>query len=65
MSTNETVFKEKSSLKASDLKHRNTINHNIGKYNAVVPVGKSQFEDVHFARETAKNIKWRDRKSVV
>ena len=58
MSTNETVFKEKSSLKASDLKHRRTINYNIGKYNAIVPVGKSQFEDVHFARETAKNIKW-------
>jgi L-lactate dehydrogenase complex protein LldF len=59
MSTNQTVFKEKSSLKASDLKHRRTINYNIGKYNAVVPVGKSQFEDVHFARETAKNIKWK------
>jgi L-lactate dehydrogenase complex protein LldF len=59
MATNQTVFKEKSSLKASDLKHRRTINYNIGKYNAVVPVGKSQFEDVHFARETAKNIKWK------
>ena len=59
MSTNESVFKEKSSLKASDLKHRRTINYNIGKYNAVVPIGKSQFDDVHFVREKAKNIKWK------
>lgn len=53
------TFKEKSKLKALDLIHRNTINYNIGKYNAVVPIGKKQFSNVDFAREKAKSIKWR------
>jgi len=53
------VFKEKSFDKAADLKHRKTINYNIGKYNAVVPVGKKQFSDLEFVREKAKNIKWK------
>lgn len=52
-------FMEKSSVKAADLKHRNTIGFNIGKYNLKVPEGKAQFEDVHIVRERAKNIKWR------
>ena len=59
MSTIASIFKDKSTVKAADLKHRDTINHNIGKYNAVVPIGKSQFDDVHFAREKAKNLKWK------
>jgi L-lactate dehydrogenase complex protein LldF len=53
------VFKEKSFDKAADLKHRKTINYNIGKYNAVVPVGKKQFSDLEFVREKAKNLKWK------
>ncbi len=52
-------FKQKSFDKAADLKHRKTINHNIGKYDAVVPVGKQQFADLDFVREKAKNIKWK------
>ena len=52
-------FKEKSRIKAADLIHRNTINYNIGKYNAVVPIGKKQFSDIEFAREKAKSIKWK------
>lgn len=52
-------FKEKSFDKAADLKHRKTINYNIGKYDAVVPVGKKQFADLDFVREKAKNIKWK------
>ena len=59
MSTTAAVFKEKSALKAADLKHRNTINYNISKYNAVVPAGKAQFADVDLVRERAKNIKWK------
>jgi L-lactate dehydrogenase complex protein LldF len=50
---------ENSAIKAADLEHRRKINFNIGKYNAVVPQGKSQFADVHLARERAKNIKWK------
>ena len=45
--------------KASDLEHRRKINFNIGKYNAVVPAGKSQFQDVELARQRAKNLKWK------
>ncbi|HVY75422.1 MAG TPA: LutB/LldF family L-lactate oxidation iron-sulfur protein [Puia sp.] len=52
-------FADKSRVKAADLGHRQTINFNIGKYDAVVPVGKQQFDQVGLARERAKNIKWR------
>lgn len=52
-------FITKSALKASDKQHRKTINFNIGKYNATVPLGKQQFEALDTARERAKNIKWR------
>jgi L-lactate dehydrogenase complex protein LldF len=59
MSENSESFIQKSTIKAADLEHRRKINFNIGKYNAVVPQGKSQFADVHLARERAKNIKWK------
>ena len=39
-------FIAKSTIKAADREHRRKINFNIAKYNAVVPVGKQQFEDV-------------------
>ena len=53
------IFKEKSFGKAADLQHRKKINYNIGKYNAVVPIGKQQFDNLEFVREKAKNIKWK------
>ena len=59
MSETSETFLEKSSLKAADMEHRRKINFNIGRYNAAVPAGKEQFENVHLARERAKNIKWR------
>jgi L-lactate dehydrogenase complex protein LldF len=52
-------FIAKSTEKAADIEHRRKINYNIGKYNSVVPQGKSQFSDVHLARERAKNLKWK------
>ncbi|ASZ10554.1 iron-sulfur cluster-binding protein [Chitinophaga pendula] len=52
-------FLEKSEQKAADLNHRKTINYNIGKYNAAVKNGKTQFTELPTARERAKNIKWR------
>jgi L-lactate dehydrogenase complex protein LldF len=58
------IFLDKSSVKATDLDHRNKINYNIGKYNAVVPLGKQQFDNLHLARERAKNIKWRSLESL-
>ncbi|MGV3767257.1 MAG: LutB/LldF family L-lactate oxidation iron-sulfur protein [Chitinophagaceae bacterium] len=59
MSQTAASFIAKSTVKAADLDHRNKINFNISKYNAVVPMGKMQFSDVHLARERAKNVKWR------
>ena len=59
MSNNAASFIAKSTVKAADLEHRRKINFNIGKYNAVVPKGKAQFDNVLLARERAKNAKWR------
>jgi L-lactate dehydrogenase complex protein LldF len=59
MSETSDIFIEKSEIKAVDLEHRKKINFNIGRYNAVVPIGKTQFADEHLARERAKNTKWR------
>jgi L-lactate dehydrogenase complex protein LldF len=59
MSESSTTFQAKSIIKSADLDHRQKINFNIGKYNAIVPVGKSQFENADLVRERGKNIKWR------
>ncbi|MFT3909974.1 MAG: LutB/LldF family L-lactate oxidation iron-sulfur protein [Ferruginibacter sp.] len=59
MSQTSETFTAKSSIKAADLEHRRKINFNIGRYNAAVPQGKSQFDNVNLARERAKNTKWR------
>src|SRR5665647_309814 len=59
MSESASTFKAKSTVKSADLEHRQKINFNIGKYNAAVPQGKQQFENINLARERAKNIKWR------
>jgi L-lactate dehydrogenase complex protein LldF len=59
MSESAASFIAKSTVRAADLEHRRKINFNIGKYNAVVPVGKSQFADLSTVRERAKNLKWR------
>ena len=59
MTEQASTFIAKSTIKAADLEHRRTINHNIGKYNAAVPAGKLQFYDLNLARERAKNVKWR------
>jgi L-lactate dehydrogenase complex protein LldF len=52
-------FIAKSTVKAADKEHRRKINFNISRYNAVVPQGKKQFQNVMLARERAKNAKWR------
>jgi len=59
MSEQSSIFATKSKEKSGDRDHRRTINFNIGKYNAVVPQGKSQFAELSQARERAKNTKWR------
>jgi len=42
-------FIARSTVKAEDMDHRRKINFNIGKYNAVVPQGKQQFEELNLA----------------
>ena len=59
MSDTSATFIAKSTIKSADLEHRQKLNFNIGRYNAVVPQGKHQFSNVSLARERAKNIKWR------
>src|SRR5664279_1034289 len=59
MSESASTFKAKSTVKSADLEHRQKINFNIGKYNAVVPQAKHQFTNTDLVRERAKNIKWR------
>ncbi len=59
MNESASTFKAKSTIKSADLEHRQKINFNIGKYDAVVPTGKIQFENTDLVRERAKNIKWR------
>lgn len=59
MTESASTFKAKSTIKSADLEHRQKINFNIGRYNAVVPQGKLQFADNNLVKERAKNIKWR------
>ena len=59
MKETATDFVEKSIEKSADRDHRQKINFNIGRYNAVVPAGKQQFENLSLAREKAKNVKWK------
>jgi len=59
MTDTSNIFIQKANVKAADLEHRRKINFNIGKYNSSVPKGKLQFSALEYARERAKNIKWR------
>ena len=59
MSDTASSFITNSAIKAADPEHRRKINFNIGRYNAAVPNGKQQFDNIHLARERAKNTKWR------
>ena len=59
MTENASTFNAKSAIKSADLEHRQKINFNIGRYNAIVPQGKHQFVNTDLARERAKNIKWK------
>jgi L-lactate dehydrogenase complex protein LldF len=53
------AFLAKSEIKAMDVEHKRKLSFNIGKYNEVVIKGKKQFANLDFAREKAKNIKWK------
>ena len=51
------TFQQTSEKKAFDLKHRQTINYNMGKYNNAVQVGLTQYSDHELARSRAAHIK--------
>lgn len=52
-------FLVKADEKAFDVDHRNTINHNIGKYDAAVVRGLSRFANLEASKKKAHVIKWR------
>jgi len=52
-------FLVKADEKAFDLDHRNTINHNIGKYNDAVARGLDKFENLENSKKKAHVVKWR------
>lgn len=51
------LFQNVAETKAFDLKHRQTINHNIGKYNVAVELGLTQYADYELARSRGSYIK--------
>lgn len=54
---NSQVFQTAAEKKTFDLKHRNTINFNINKYNAAVKLGLGQYANHELARSRASYIK--------
>lgn len=59
MTAQSASFIAKATIKSADLEHRRKIRFNIGKYNATVPQGKKQYEDLEKARQLAKQAKWK------
>lgn len=58
MSTAAQSFLKASEQKVFDLKHRNTINFNMGKYHVAVEKGLQHFSNLELARNRANHIKW-------
>ena len=48
-----------SEKKAYDLNHRKTINFNISRYDAAVPKGKMQYQNLELAKERAAHLKYK------
>ncbi len=57
MSTENDIFLKKSGEVAFDLKHRNTIKFNIGRYDGAVNQGKLRYSNLELAKQRAKNRK--------
>ncbi|HEX8532214.1 MAG TPA: LUD domain-containing protein, partial [Cytophagales bacterium] len=51
------TFQSAAEKKAFDLKHRQTISYNIGKYNTAVQTGLGQFRDHELARSRGAYLK--------
>src|SRR4028119_53333 len=55
--SNAQLFQTASENKSFDLKHRQTISNNIGKYNTAFKTGMGQFRDHELARSRASYLK--------
>lgn len=58
MSQQAKDFLQAADKKVFDLKHRNTINFNMGKYHKAVEKGLDNFSKLDLARNRANHIKW-------
>jgi len=59
MSEKSIEFMKASEKKAYDLNHRKTINFNISRYDAAVPKGKMQYQNLELAKERAAHLKYK------
>ncbi len=59
MSEKSIEFMKASEKKAFDLNHRKTINFNISRYDAAVPKGKMQYQNLELAKERAAHLKYK------
>ncbi|MGB3077186.1 MAG: LutB/LldF family L-lactate oxidation iron-sulfur protein [Chitinophagales bacterium] len=59
MSNTVASFFDHAHKTAADKELHRKLNHNIGKYNAAVINGKTQFSDLELARQRSKNLKWK------
>ncbi|MDW8296965.1 MAG: LutB/LldF family L-lactate oxidation iron-sulfur protein [Raineya sp.] len=57
MNSTAAKFLQDAEAKAFDLKHRRTIQHNIGKYDSAVKQGMEQYHNHDLARERASYLK--------
>jgi L-lactate dehydrogenase complex protein LldF len=59
MSVQEAHFLKNSAQKAQDIRHREIIQFNMGKYDAAVTQGLQHFDGLETAKKKAHVIKWR------
>jgi L-lactate dehydrogenase complex protein LldF len=59
MSDHYQDFIKASEKKAFDKNHRKTINFNISRYDAAVPKGKQQYQNLNLAKERASHLKYK------
>jgi L-lactate dehydrogenase complex protein LldF len=59
MSTLSEQFLVDTEAKAFDVSHRDTINHNIARYDASVAVGLTRFSNLENSKKRAYSTKWK------
>jgi L-lactate dehydrogenase complex protein LldF len=59
MSERANDFMKAAEMKAFDKNHRKTVKFNISKYDAAVPKGKQQYQNLDIAKDRAAHIKYK------